>query len=280
MKDALRQVLHIIERSILPRAVDLRTAKGRLQIEVSEQRMLLAPRRDGRFLIDRQLAQEAPAAADLLRRGADAAVQQPDLLHAHREALLRHCARALHWLTSGADTVEWRVKALRTGERALKGPALPGFDAHELTALLAPGTATTAAPVQAGPETGPQPPSSPPARESDGTVAAFYRQIAARVQDAWLFEASGHPAGVPSNASSRTSYSELVEAAAHARAWHEDLPPVAEGPVMTVLVGPSRETIRCMAVDGEHVALLSCSGLELGMVLAGWRATRQIAEGS
>lgn len=280
MKDALRQVLHIIERSILPRAVDLRTAKGRLQIEVSEQRMLLAPRRDGRFLIDRQLAQEAPAAADLLRQGAEAAVQQPDLLHAHREALLRHCARALHWLTSGADTVEWRVKALRTGERALKSPALPGFDIRELAALLAPGTASSAMPIQAAPEAGSQPPSSPPPGDSAGTVAAFYRQVAEKVQDTWLFEASGHPAGVPSHASSRTSYSELAEAAAQVRKWHEDLPPVVDGPVMAVLVGPSRDNIRCMAVDGEHVALLSCSGLELGVVLAGWRATRQIAEES
>ncbi len=272
MKDALRQVLHIIERSILPRAVDLRTANGRLQIEVSEQRMLLCPRRDGRFFIDGQLEGEAPEAADLLRRGADAAVRHADVLHAHREALLRHCARALRGLTSGADTVQWRVKALRPGERAFNGPTLPGFNASELAAAMPP--------ARAAAETGSTSPQSTQPAGNQEPVAAFHGQIAAKIQDAWLFAASGDPAGIPSHASGRTSFGEMTEAAAHARAWREDLNTVVEGPVMAVLVGPSRENIRCMAIDGGHVALVSCTALELGPVLAGWRAAQQTAGGS
>jgi len=121
-KDGFRQVLHIIERTILPRAIDLRTANGSLQIEVSAKRMLLCPRQEGRFLVDGALKREAPAVWDILCSGSDAVVSQADALHAHRDALLRHCARALHGIVSGAATVEWAVRALRPGERALNGP--------------------------------------------------------------------------------------------------------------------------------------------------------------
>lgn len=264
--DVLRQVLHVVDRTILPRIIELRTADMRLQIEASAQRLLLCPKRDGKFYLDDKLKHEAPDVWNSLRSSNANVTNLSKLLNAHRDALLRQCARALQRLSSGAAWVEWAVKALRPSRGVDKVSAVPSFGVQELAAAMAYG--------EAGQMT---PPASPAAVSSQtlppleiATATRFYRQIAPRMADAWLFSASGEPVGVPSRAGNQAAVPQMAEAAVHARTWQADVEELVKGPVMAVFVGQPREELRCLAIDGGHVALASCTGVELGVVLAGW----------
>ncbi len=290
MNDGLRQVLRTIERSILPRIINLRTPGGQLQIEVSAQRMLLCPRRDGAFFLDGELQREAPDAWEVLRGGEQAVRANAGTLQTARGALLRHCARALASLTAGGVTVEHIVKPRA---RAGNGPQPPSFDARELAdALTAVPTPTapkpdfrrqalnsgkdarvnTATPAQqAEAQTVP-----PEGRHVTGLVEAFYRQLATALPDSWLFDLSGRPAGTPARARQQDDIKEMAKAVAPAREWRELLGG-PEGPVMAIFFEPAQEGLRCLAIDGGHVTLLSGTGLELGPILTAWRAAQQNA---
>jgi hypothetical protein len=290
MNDGLRQVLRTIERSILPRTINLRTASGQLQIEVSAQRMLLCPRRDGAYFLGGALQREAPEAFEVLRGGEQAVRANTETLAAARGALLRHCARALADLTAGAATVEHIVKP---AGRAAGGPQPPGFDVRELLAALTALPATAAPkpdfrrqPVNSGKDASAN--KAPPAPEAEavtvppegrhvsGLVEAFYRQLATAMPDTWLFDLSGRPAGSPARARQQDDINGMAKAVSPAREWRELLGG-PEGPVMAIFFEPAQEGLRCLAIDGGHVALLSGTGMELGPILTAWRAAQQNA---
>jgi hypothetical protein len=293
MNEGLRQVLRMIERTILPRTIHLRTANGQLQIEVSAQRLLLCPRSsNGAFLLDSELHREAPEAWEVLRRGDQTVRASLEVLQSARGPLLRHCARALAKLTAGIVVVEHIVQAQKTAGR--HGGALPllNFDARELAAALPSADAPSAIPdlpphaVSNGRDIAP-PPAPPPAapaviaeaappqqgREVSGLAEAFYRHLASSLPDAWLFELSGQPAGSPPRARPG-DIAEMAKAIPPVRDWREFLGE-PEGPLMVIFFEPSQEGLRCMAIDSGHAALVSGSGLELGFILTAWRAAQQ-----
>lgn len=251
--EALWQVLHTIDRSILPRTIDLRTPNGQLQLEACAGKVLVAPRANGGFLVDDRLKQDAPEAWDILRGGTGAVAARGQALEATRPALLRLCARALTGLTEGVATVERVVKALRPFERAHDGSQLPNFTALELAAALAPA-------LQQG--------------SAHGPVAAFYQQIAPKLPDAWLFDHAGHPAGYPSRVTQLAEIKDMANSIASALAWRAQLSGV-DGPVMSVFVESTRESVRCLAIDAGYVALASGPALEFAAMLSAWRAVRQ-----
>jgi hypothetical protein len=291
MNDGLRQVLRTIERSILPRIIHLRTANGQLQIEVSAQRMQLCPRRDGAFFLGGALQREAPEAWEVLRGGERAVRANTETLAAARGALLRHCARALADLTAGAATVEHIVKP---AGRAPGGPQPPSFDVRELLAALTAVPAAAASPLpdfrrqavnngkdasvnKAAPAPQTETVTVPPeGRHVTGLVEAFYRQLTTALPDTWLFDLSGQPAGSPARARQQDDINGMAKTVAPAREWREFLGG-PEGPVMAIFFEPAQEGLRCLAIDGGHVALLSGTGMELGPILTAWRAAQQNA---
>lgn len=250
--EALWQVLHTIERSILPRTIDLRTRNGRLQIDASASKLLVGPHADGGFFLDDELKRDAPDAWDILRGGAGAVAARGKALGTARAALLKLCARALIGLTDGVTTVERGVRALRPVERANDGSQLPSFSALELATALAPALQTAA----------------------QGPVAAFYRQLAPKLPDAWLFDHAGRPAGYPSRVTRLAEIEDMANSVASALEWRQHLERV-DGPIMSVFVELSRESVRCLAIDTRYVALISGSGLELAAMLSAWRTVQQ-----
>jgi hypothetical protein len=250
--EALWRVLHTIDRSILPRTIDLRTSKGQLQIEARASKVLICPRVGGSFFLDDELKRDAPDVWEILRGGTDAVVARGEVLASARLALVKLCARALIRVTSGVADVTYNVKALRPVERAANGSPLPSYTAFELAVSLAPALRAAA----------------------QGPVAAFYRQIAPKLADAWLFDHTGRPAGYPARVTRLAEIEDMAKTVASALTWREHLSGVV-GPVMSVFVESSRESVRCLAVDAGYVALVSGTGLEMAAMLSAWRAVQQ-----
>lgn len=214
--------------------------------------MLVGPRVNGAFFHDDELKLDAPDAWEILRSGTDAVASRGQTLASARPALLKLCARALVKITSVTGAVNCSVKALRPVERSADGSQLPSFTAFELAVSLAP--ALQAAAV--------------------GPVAAFYRQLAPRLSDAWLFDHAGRPAGYPAHVTRLSEIEDMAKSVASALTWREHLSGVV-GPVMSVFLETSRDSVRCLAVDAGYVVLASGSGLEMSLMVSAWRTVQQ-----
>lgn len=275
------RVLRVVGRTVLPRAVTLETARGRLDVMVGGQGVVLCPRRNGVFLIDEPFRKEAPEAAERLLHGrlardraflASAANQEAcaasqgipedaaiagDLaaLAGDREALLRLWARAVLQICEGQSSLGVTIEALRDAPWLRAGLAAPlTFGAMELLGAL--GAVMTAP-------------------GADSQVRDFYAAQRRSAPDAWLFHAAGWPAAYPSETADFGRISAMAEAAETARAWRGALADIG-GPIMSVLIGAQRDAFRCIAVDDAYVALITRPAAELGAALAAWRGAEQI----
>jgi hypothetical protein len=283
--EELRRILRLIERSILPRAITVQAGGRQIQFEVSAQKLLLCPWSGGTYLVDSHLKAEAPEAWEVLSRGGEAVRNNPGVLEAARDALLRHSGRVLASLAAGGDALKCSVHACRPASRAASGSRLPGFSAAELTSALSE-PAAVQPPPPPPPVSVPEPVLHIPATALEpeparaGQVAAFYRAVAPAIPDAWLFGASGQPEGSPARGGKPEDLAEMAKTVPPAQEWLELLDEPGGGPVMAVFFEPSQQGLRCFAIDAGHVVLLSGTAIELGPILAGWRSAQRHTGGS
>jgi hypothetical protein len=266
----LWQVLRVVERTVLARTITFTTARGRLDLDVRNQCVMLCPRLEGAFVVDEQFRQEAPQAYEAVRQGGlslsgqlSRTVAGEDVVAGHntalaslgadREALLRLWGRALAELCAGVSEVETTV------ETAGPSPFLEteayqrlGFSAMELLRAVSEHLSLT----------------------GESQVLTFYTTQRQTAPDAWLFHLAGWPAAFPGEIMDLSRLNEMGEAAATARIWRNNLADVS-GPIMSVLMGVRQDAFLCIAVDDDYVALISRPSAELGSALAAWRLAQQ-----
>jgi hypothetical protein len=266
----LWQVLRVVERTILARTITFRTARGRLDLDVRHQCVMLCPRLEGAFVVDEQFRREAPDAYEAVRQGgvslsgqlsrtvagegADAGLNAAlASLSPEREALLRLWGRALAELCAGVSEVETTVEAAAPSSlhEAEEFRRL-GFNAMELLRAVSVHLSLS----------------------GDSQVLAFYTTQRQTAPDAWLFHLAGWPAAFPGEVIDLGRLNEMGQAAATARTWRNNLADVP-GPIMSVLMGARQDAFLCVAVDDAYVALISRPSAELGSALAAWRLAQQ-----
>lgn len=261
----LWQVLRVVERTVLARTVTFRTARGRLDLDVSNQCAMLCPRLEGAFVVDEQFRREAPQAYEAVRQGGvslsgqvSRTVSKQDIttlgtLGADRDALLHLWGRALAELCAGVSEVETIIEtAARSPLQETEEFRRLGFGAMELLRAVS-GHLSVA---------------------GDSQVRAFYTTQRQTAPDAWLFHLAGWPAAFPGEIMDFGRLSEMGEAAATARNWRNNLADV-HGPIMSVMMGPRQDAFLCVAMDDAYVALVSRPSAELGSALAAWRLAQQ-----
>lgn len=264
------RVLRVVERTVLPRTVTFRTARGRLDLDVGNQCVMLCPRVDGAFVVDEQFRKEAPEAYEVVRRGVlsrDGETPQGEgeagstrvyddalaTLAASREALLGLWGRALAGLCGVAGDVVTEIEAAAfSPERQTEAYRRLGFSALELLTAVAPHVSVV----------------------EDSQVLAFFTAQRQMAGDAWLFCPGGWPAAFPREAADLNRISEMSKAAETARVWRDSLADVS-GPIMSIMMSSGQEAFLCVAVDDAYVALISRPSAELGSALAAWRFAQQ-----
>lgn len=237
--EVLWNVLCAIERSILPRTIQLKTRTGRLEIDAVGGRMLNGPRLD-------PLSGET----DVRLEGHDASSTGAHgaTVGNGYDGLLYQTACALANLTSQEQPVTYSVRALRPVDPSLNGEHLPVFTALELARSFA----------------------SVLLASASGPVASYYRKVAGTFPDAWLVERSGRPAGIPEHVSSLQDVVGCTDNLVGALSWRHAIEPI-EGAVFAILTPASRQCVRCLAIDDEHIAFLSGKAERLGTMFASWR---------
>jgi hypothetical protein len=262
----LWRVLRIVERTVLPRTVTLKTVHGRIEVDMGAGSVFMVPWRDGASMVDVQFRHEAaracefmeaPGVCESLRQGRpsgeEGAGEEVEALVSVRDALLRLWGRALVELCGGASNIEVSVGSAGYDLRP-EGSVWRrlGFNAVELLGAVSPYVAP----------------------RNDSQVMAFYAAQRRTAPDAWLFHVGGWPAGAPSEVDDLGRIDEMGEAAQTIRMWRDALEGVS-GPIMSVLMGPQQEAFRCVAVDKDYVALVTRPSAELGAALAAWRLAQQ-----
>lgn len=269
--DVFTQVLRIITRSILPRAIGLPTPAGRLSLDVRGGHAVLCPRIDENFVLDDTLKSEAPRAWEILRAGIGPAMAAANSLRADRDALLRHYARTLARMSSGAAPGDIGIHARPLLQRSA-GSQLPAFQPEELAqALFAPALVPAPSTVAPVPET-----AAPAVLVPGRFVPAFYQFLASRTRAAWLFGVSGEPLGHPPQGSDPAYIEAMAAAARDATPWFDDLD-MPERPLMTIFADAGHEFLRCVTIDATHVAAAEVAPTELGSILAAWREAGRVA---
>lgn len=254
-KDLLWHLVHIIDRSILPRTIEVRAPKKSIEIDASGGRMLLCPRLNGVLDADDELRRESPRMCAYLEAGVGTAGQEmPD---ADIAALRRQCARTLMRVAASAKTTAAiSIRARRMREHVREHILLPSHSAIDIARSLAPFALCNA----------------------KGTVADYYRQVASSIDDAWLLDHSGRPIAFPQSVAHVREIRSAESIALDMQAWRELAQTLHEPVAAFATPGRGYTGMRSLAIDNHHVALLSGSAAQVGFLITVWHRARSNAQ--
>lgn len=243
------QLLHAIERSILPRSIELITPAGWVRIDAANGRMLLCPRLNGVYCSDDELREEGPHIWRYLSTGGTAHSSDLGTLLSEQDALRRQCGRALASFTETGSNAQCSIKALRAREFVLQRLQLPSFSALELARALGANLFGTA----------------------NGMVVEYYRLLAPEIRDAWLFERTGRPLGFPADVVAMDEIRTAAMAVRSALSWRQSAEP-QEGKLLAVgTLGEREGGVRGLAIDTHHIAFMSGPVTQSGAIISAWR---------
>jgi hypothetical protein len=247
--ERLLSLLMLVQRTILPRHVEVKSSASAIELDVSSGRLQLGVRSGSHFVIDDALAAAAPDAYKLLRWRASAVTRHDETLRQYQPALCACAARALmRFCAEGAS--RYRIEAAPVQE-VWAAASFTGMELYE------------AARDQAV--------------EADrGPVRAFFDTVHSKMDEAWLISQDGWIIAAPADARGLAKYAEMTKTARQLGAWSEALSD-ASVPRLAYATRPPRERIWCIASDAYHLALLRCPPLTWAATLSAWND--QMADG-
>ncbi|MFP3920334.1 MAG: hypothetical protein ACLFPA_07530 [Dichotomicrobium sp.] len=241
-------LLALVDRTVLPRAINVESAAMSFSLDTGKQRLSLLPRHQTSYATDQILSAEAPRVYRTLNKKAQSARKAMDSMMPARDAILRCAARAL-WEFAGTGPAQHRIHV--ASEDDVGGI---GFSALELYAA----TREQVAPAGEGP------------------VSAFYALMKPRALAAWHAARSGWVHDWSQGGDSRQSLRALADIFQTARgfgAWI-DATGTGDGASLTFLSGTGHKVIRCVVADDTDIAHLALSPTAWAGALRNWDAIR------
>lgn len=241
-------LLALVDRTVLPRAINVESAVMSFSLDTGQQRLSLLPRHQTSYATDQLLSAEAPRVYRTLNRKAQSARKAMDRMMPARDAIRRCAARAL-WEFACTGPARHRVHI--ASEDDVGGI---GFSALELYAA----TREQVAPA------------------GDGPVSAFYSFMKPRAKAGWHAARSGWVHDWPQDDDGRQSLRALADifhTAGGFGAW-VDATGTGDGASLTFLSGPGHKVIRCVVADDTDIAHLALSPTAWAGALQNWDAIR------
>ncbi len=240
--DRLFSVLQLIERTVLPRSIDLTSAGTEVSLDVARQRLHLGVRSGSHFLVDEPLAASAPAPHRLLRKRIRRIDRRNEIFREHQAELCACAARALLNFCA-EDHAGYRLKSAPLDELGASA-AYTVIDLYEEARDHA-------------------------ADRGPGPVRAFCEAVWPKMDEVWLFTRDGWILEAPRENRNLGSYIEMTRTADQLRGWmtgsaSDSVPRIAYA------TRPPREWIWCIASDSRHLALLRCQPLHWATTLNAW----------
>ncbi|RIA56559.1 hypothetical protein [Dichotomicrobium thermohalophilum] len=240
--ERLLSLLMLVQRTVLPRHVELKTDDTAVGLDLASQRLQLGVRAGNHFFIDDTLATAAPAAHKLLRRRARGVIRHDETLRDHQAALCACAARALLRFCAEGEP-RYRINAAPL-EEAWAAASFSVMDLYEAAREQA---------MQAG----------------RGPVRAFFDTVRAKMDEAWLLSQDGWIVEAPADARGLAQYAEVTKTARLLAAWR-DAASDAGTPQLAYATRPPHDWIWSIASDANHIALLRCSPLKWAATLSAW----------
>ncbi len=238
--ERLLSLLMLVERTVLPRRVELMGTGAGAALDLASQRLQLGVQAGNYFVIDDALAAAAPAVYKLLRRRARAVSRHDETFRMHSAALCACAARALLSFCSQSGP-RFHVEAAPLEEVW----AAASFSVMELYEAARDDTVS----------------------QRRGPVRAFFETVRSKTDEAWLLSQDGWVLDAPAQARGLAKYAEMTKTARELGAWRG-----AAGitPQLAYATRPPHEWIWCIANDTHHIALLRCPPLKWAATLNAW----------
>lgn len=240
--ERLLSLLMLVQRTVLPRHVELTRRETAIALDLASQRLQLGVRAGNHFMVDDALAAAAPAAHKLLRRRARSVIRHDETLRENQPALCACAARALLRFCADGEP-RYRIEAAPLEEAW----AAASFSVMELY---------EAARDQA-------------VRAGDGPVRAFFETVRPKMDEAWLLSQDGWVITPPPDARSLAQYAEMTRTARQLGAWRDASSAMGAGQ-LAYAARASHDWIWCIASDARHIALLRCPPLKWAATLSAW----------
>jgi hypothetical protein len=240
--ERLLSLLMLVQRTVLPRHVELTSRETAIALDLASQRLQLGVRAGSHFMIDDALATAAPAAHKLLRRRARSVIRHDEILRENQPALCACAGRALLRFCADGEP-RYRVEAAPLEEAW--GAA--SFSVMELY---------KAARDQA-------------VQEGDGPVRAFFETVRPKMDEAWLLSQDGWVITPSHDARNLAQYAAMTKTARQLGTWR-DADAATSAPQLAYAARASHAWIWCVASDAHHIAVLRCSPLKWAATLSAW----------
>lgn len=240
--ERLLSLLMLVQRSVLPRHVELTTGETAIALDLASQRLQLGVRAGNHYVVDDALAAAAPAAHKLLRRRARSVIRHDETLRENQSALCACAARALlRFCADGEPRCRVRAAPL---EEVWAAASFPVMDLYEAARDHA---------VQA----------------DDGPVRAFFDTVRGKMDEAWLLSQDGWVITPPPDALSLAQYAAMTMTARQLGAWR-DATAATSAAQLAYAARPPHNWIWCVASDAQNIALLRCPPLKWASTLSAW----------
>lgn len=242
--------LHLIERSVLPRVIELNAGGATLYLDVVQQGLQIAPRTGDYYAVDEECARQAPGLYHALQRKRLAARKaqgafaenRPAMISCIARVLLRHCQRG---------RLRHRVRAADLEEVVSQVPVL-AMDIYRSALDQAPA-------------------------EPEGVVSNFFYEVRKQALEAWLVTRSGWVTEFPGQVRSVEEIRSMSRTALVSANWASRAGGAA-APSLSFLSGEPQHQIWFVAADSQHVAQMLCTPAQWAMFLSAWlKSTRETA---
>jgi len=240
--DRLLTLLALIERTVLPRRIELVGAEKVITLPVAAKRLQLGVHAQTHVVVDEALAKAAPPAYKLLRRRLRAIPRDHEILQTHETAICACAARALlTFIEEGAASYDIEAAPREDVVSAAAFPALMLYEQARDHAATAEG----------------------------GAVRAFVNRVSAKMEEVWLFTQDGWVLEGPSARRTLEEYATMTQTARQLSAWTAATSGDGK-PAIAYATRPPHDWIWCIAVDANHIALLRCAPLHWASTLSAW----------
>jgi len=240
--ERLLSLLRLIERTVLPRHIELASMNTIMTLPVAGQRLQLGARVQNQFVIDDTLAKAAPAAHKLIRRRSRAISRRQDVLEAHQTELCACAARALLAFCAEGEAAYQTDAASR---EEIGAPV--AFSAMELYERARDQVAN----VQYG-----------PVRKFVDSVRPKMAEIWVVTQDGWILEG-------PTARRTPDVYAAMTRTTLQLSAWTAATTRETQ-PAIAYATRPPYDWIWCIVSDAAHFALLRCPPPHWAATLSAW----------